>query len=360
MKNGASIDRLKIGSASQRSTGLAGFRAWRIVSCMALAVAAGPAQAMAGQRSTAPAGEHKFRRGVNILAHDPLWKNPAKGRFQSRHFAEIRRGGFDFVRVNLLVFKHMDARNRIDPGWLKRLDWVVANAKRAGLGVILDEHDTGPCKQNVPACRAKLPAVWRQLASRYRAEPASVAFELFNEPDDFFEGQTWEAMIPQLLSIIRANNPTRTVIVAPRRLEDLALPPGDRNIMVTFHYYGPFRFTHQGTPWTSLRGLRGVAWGSPANRQRVREVFDAFAAWSRKNRRPILLGEFGAYDQSGTPLGMRVNYTATIACHAERRGFAWAYWQFTGNFVVWDMARDTWVKPIKDALIPRRARPRNC
>src|SRR5690349_6824323 len=79
-----------------------------------------------------------FRRGVNIIGYDPIWEDASKARFQERHFGEIKRGGFDFVRVNLMAFRHMDAQNRLDPKWLERLDWVVREATEAGLGVILD------------------------------------------------------------------------------------------------------------------------------------------------------------------------------------------------------------------------------
>ncbi|MCY7340197.1 MAG: glycoside hydrolase family 5 protein, partial [Sphingomonas bacterium] len=159
---------------------------------------------------------------------------------------------------------------------------------------------------------------------------------------------------------------TRTVIIGPTKynslklLPKLRLPPKDRNIIVTFHYYGPFRFTHQGTGWTNLKQLRGVTWGSVAERQAIRDDFARVSVWARANKRPILLGEFGAFDKSGTPLDMRANYISAIACQAERLGFAWAYWQFDGNFIVWDMRRDTWVRPIKDALIPREARSTRC
>ena len=84
----------------------------------------------------------------------------------------------------------------------------------------------------------------------------------------------------------------------------------------------------------------------------MRKDFDEVGAWSAANRRPILLGEFGAYDKSGTLTDLRVAYTSTVRCEAERRGFDWAYWQFEGDFIVWDMAANGWVKPIKDALIP--------
>ena len=338
---------------------------WEIVSSAAFGIAAVATQPvpLQGER---PSEEVHFHRGVNILGYDPYWRHPTKARFRAKHFGDIRSAGFDFVRVNLFVFDHMDAQNRIDPDWLERLDWVVALASHAGLGVILDEHDFATCSNDPVTCRLKLPAVWGQLARRYRAHPPSVAFELLNEPHGRLDADAWNAMIPELLSIIRATNPKRTIIVgpthwySPKELPTLRLPPGDRNITVTFHYYGPFRFTHQGAKWTNLKELRGVTWGSAADRQSIRDHFDKVSAWARIHDRPILLGEFGAYDKSGTPIEMRANYAATIVCNAERNGFGWAYWQFDGNFIAWDMDSDRWVRPIKDALIQRRSRSARC
>jgi endoglucanase len=300
-----------------------------------------------------------FRRGVNVLGYDPFWKAGGEARFKARHFAEIRRAGFDFVRVNLFAFGHLDAADRLDPEWLKKVDWVVREARKAGLGVILDEHDFDACSNDVAMCRDKLRAVWRQLAPRFRNAPSGVAFELLNEPHAKLDAEAWNALMPDILAIVRATNPRRTVIVGPtswnayRELPGLRLPEKDRNILVTFHYYDPFRFTHQGASWTDLKELRGVTWGSEADLAQLREDFAKVAQWARANRRPILLGEFGAYDKSGTPQEMRVAYTAAVAREAERQGFAWAYWQFDGDFIVWDMSRDVWVTPIRDALIPQ-------
>jgi endoglucanase len=298
-----------------------------------------------------------FRRGVNVLGYDPIWEDPARARFKERHFAEIRRGGFDFVRVNLHAFKHMDAQNRIDPRWLERLDWIVREATEAGLGVILDEHDFMACAENAQTCRTRLTAFWSVVAPRYRDAPQSVAFELLNEPHGPLDAATWNALHPDLLAIVRRTNPTRTVVIGPTRwnnfgeLQTLKLPENDRNILVTFHYYDPFRFTHQGARWANLTDLSGVTW-TEADRAQIRADFGKVAEWARANNRPVLLGEFGAYDKSGTPIEMRAAYTSAIAREAEAHGFGWAYWQFDSDFVVWDMARDQWVAPIKEALIP--------
>ena len=99
--------------------------------------------------------------------------------------------------------------------------------------------------------------------------------------------------------------------------------------------------------------LSGVGWGSDADRARLSADFAKVAAWAQQSGRPILLGEFGAYEKSGTPIALRAAYDSAIAREAERNGFAWAYWQFDSDFVAWDMAKDSWVAPVRDALIAR-------
>jgi endoglucanase len=97
-----------------------------------------------------------------------------------------------------------------------------------------------------------------------------------------------------------------------------------------------------------------VTWGTPADREQLSKDFAKVAAWSLKHHRPIHLGEFGAYDRSGTPLAMRVAYTDAVAREAKRHGFGWSYWQFDSDFIAWDMKRNRWFEPIRNALIPKR------
>jgi endoglucanase len=224
--------------------------------------------------------------------------------------------------------------------------------------VILDEHDFDVCSQDVGACRAKLSAFWQQVAPRYARAPRNVAFELLNEPHDQLNGEAWNDLLEQLLGVVRQSNPTRIVIVGPTHWNSLAdlpllrLPP-DRNLLVTFHYYEPFHFTHQGATWAGdeVKALHGITWGTEQDRAVVHADFDKVAAWSAANQRPVLLGEFGAFDKSGTPLDLRVAYIGAVRSEAERHGFGWAYWQFEGDFIVWDMARQQWIEPILHALI---------
>jgi endoglucanase len=305
------------------------------------------------------ASDQPFRRGINVLGYDPYWTDAGQRRFEWRHFGEIRRAGFDFVRVNLQAFKHMDAQDRLDPAWLAKLDDVVREAQKAGLGVILDEHDFDVCSEDIEICGTRLSAFWTQVAPRYANAPQNVAFELLNEPHDKLNGEVWNGLLARLLGIVRSTNPTRIVVVGPTHwnsLNDLPLLklPQDPNLLLTFHYYEPFHFTHQGATWAGeeVKQLHGITWGSDAERAAVATDFDKVAAWSKANNRPVLLGEFGAYDKSGTPLDLRVAYISAARTEAEKRGFGWAYWQFEGDFVAWDMPNQRWVEPIRNALIP--------
>jgi len=301
-----------------------------------------------------------MRRGVNIIGYDPLWDDFSKARFHERHFQLLHQAGFQTIRVNLQAFSHMDEQNRLDPAWLKTLDWVVKNALTNDLTVILDEHDFIFCADHADDCQTKLPAFWRQVAEIYKDAPPSVIFEIFNEPNGQLTVPRWNTLMREALAVIRKTNPTRNVVIggamwnssAPSVLNQLDLPEDDRHIIATVHYYQPMRFTHQGARWSPENAkLSGVTWGADAEKQRVVADFAAVEKWADAHNRPVLLGEFGAYDKG--PIDSRVAYTSWVARTAESFGWAWTYWQFDSDFIVWDMAKDGWVEPILNALVPR-------
>jgi endoglucanase len=299
----------------------------------------------------------EMQRGVNIIGYDPIWNNFSRRRFKQRYFKMLHDAGFNIVRVNLQAFRHMDNLNRLSPEWFKTLDWVVDNALANGLTVILDEHDYVPCGEDAVMCRTKLMAFWEQVAPRYKNEPNRVLFEILNEPNRAVTTELWNSMLKEALGIIRATNPERNVVIGPswwnniNSLKTLELPKEDRHIIVTVHYYLPMRFTHQGAPWNKETAhLSGITWGREADKQAVLADFAGVQAWSKANDRPILLGEFGAYDKAD--MDSRAKYTATVARTAESLGWAWTYWQFDSDFILYDVDKDQWVEPIRKALVP--------
>lgn len=300
----------------------------------------------------------QMQRGVNIIGYDPLWQNFDKRRFKQEYFKQLHDAGFRTVRVNLQAFRHMDGMNRMDTAWFKTLDWVVDNATAAGLTVIVDEHDYNACGDDAALCRAKLIAFWQQVAPRYKDAPNSVIYEILNEPNKALTASGWNALLHDALAVIRSSNPERNIVIGPsmwnsiKQLDSLELPAADRHIIVTVHYYSPMEFTHQGAKWNKETAqLSGVKWGTDAERETVARDFMAVQRWSEASGRPILLGEFGAYDKGD--MDSRAKYTSFVARTAESHGWAWTYWQFDSDFILYDVAKDKWIEPIRDALIPK-------
>lgn len=103
---------------------------------------------------------------------------------------------------------------------------------------------------------------WREFERRYHKKP-SIAFELLNEVRDV-DPVIWNDLVDRTVKAIRKMNPTRKIIVGSTcwnsagKLKDLHLYEDD-NIIYTFHFYGPFAFTHQ----------RGVLQASPLYYNRI-------------------------------------------------------------------------------------------
>ncbi len=304
----------------------------------------------------------RLGRGVNIIGYDPLWHSRTEGRMQDKHFRLIADAGFDHVRINLHPFKHMGdgPGYAIDPAWLDTLDWAVEQALNRDLLVILDMHEFNAMAKDPEGLKLRYLAVWEQLAARYSDAPDRVLFELLNEPNGKLTPALWNQYLLEPYAIVRRTNPERTLIIGPAfwngidHLEDLKLPEADRNIIVTVHYYHPMAFTHQGAAWSEHRDRTGVVWaGTPEERESITQDFQGVQAWATRLRRPILLGEFGAYDKADT--ASRVRWTSFVARHAESLGWSWSYWQLDSDFILYNIDEDHWVEPILHALIPRQA-----
>jgi Endoglucanase len=302
----------------------------------------------------------KLGRGVNILGYDKaFWQDYEKGRFKESYFKMIKDAGFSTVRINLNPFTQMDSQNKINPGWLETLDWVVTKGLDANLMIILDLHEYTTMADNPEAKKEMFLSFWKQIAPRYKDKSANVVFELLNEPNQKLTVEMWNSFLAEAVKIIRESNPERTLIIGPgnwngiESLNTLKLPENDRNIIVTVHFYHPMRFTHQGAAWAGeYKNLSGIKWtATPDEKEEIKSKLKVASDWSLKNDRPIFLGEFGAYDKGD--MDSRARYTAFVARTAEKLGFSWAYWQFDSDFIVYNIDKECWVEPILDALMNR-------
>ena len=301
----------------------------------------------------------RLGRGVNVLGYDPLWKDFSQARFKEQHFKLIHEAGFQSVRINLHALQRLKEGNgyRLDDQWLRTLDWAVKNALAYQLLVILDLHNYEDVAKNPSRFKPRFLAYWKQIAAHFQDAPNTVVFELLNEPNGKLTPELWNEWLREALAIIRKTNPARTVVIGPpfwngiEHLKDLALPEDDQNLIVTVHYYTPMQFTHQGAPWEKETAhLSGVNWGSAEEMARVKDDFTAVQNWATEHHRPILLGEFGAYDKA--PMDSRARYLKCVARTAESLGWSWDYWQFDDDFVLYDMKQQRWIEPLREVLTP--------
>jgi endoglucanase len=301
----------------------------------------------------------KLGKGVNIIGYDQIWSSPEKARFKAKHFKLIKQAGFDSVRINLHPFRHMDKNNNfaLSRHWFEVLDWAVISSLKNDLMVILDMHEFNAIGDDPEGKKEMFLSFWRQVAPVYKDAPKQVMFEILNEPCRGLTPELWNEYLKEALSIIRKNNPDRTVIIGPAHwnnidyLDKLELPQEDRNIIVTVHYYSPMNFTHQGASWAGdLKDKIGVKWvGNEEEKQNVISDFDKAQAWSKKHDRPLLLGEFGVYDKA--EMASRTRYLEFVSRTAAEYGWSWAYWQFDSDFILYDIDNDRWNEPVRDALM---------
>ncbi|MGA2071375.1 MAG: glycoside hydrolase family 5 protein [Sedimentisphaerales bacterium] len=302
-------------------------------------------------------------RGVNIgnaldreVELDDEWSYIVK----DEHFQAIKDAGFNSVRLTVRwSTRTMDnPPYTIDPNFLKRVDQAVNSALSRNLAVVINYQNYFEFYRDANGLKPKFFATWQQLAEHYKGYPNTLLFELLNEPQGQIGTGEWNTLIKETLAIVRRTNPNRMVVIGPANFNGIAglrfleLPESDKNLILTIHYYEPYRFTHQGTRWTAdSNDWIGTKWtGSEAEKKAIKKDFNAVAGWAKARNRPVYLGEFGSYEKAD--MDSRALWTKCVADEAVAHGFSFTYWQFTYNMALYDRNSKTWIKPLLDAVIP--------
>jgi endoglucanase len=302
-------------------------------------------------------------RGVNL---GNALEAPNEGEWgmtlQEEFFPLIKEAGFDHVRIPIRWSAHAGQipPYTIDPVFFERVDWAVNQALQNDLKVLINVHHYEEIFKDPEENQERFLKLWEQIATHYKDYPPALIFELLNEPNDKLTAREWNHLLIKALAIVRLSNPDRNVVIGPAdwnslyKLSDLVLPAEDRHIIVTFHYYLPFHFTHQGAEWAEgSNAWLGTTWENRAEEQKALETdLDLAATWAIKNNRPLYLGEFGAYSKAD--MDSRVRWTSFVARQAEERGISWAYWEFGAGFGVYDRQLKAWITPLLHALIPEQ------
>jgi endoglucanase len=300
-------------------------------------------------------------RGINFGNCLEAPKEGEWGLKIEKEFAgKVKEAGFQSVRIPIRWSAHaaMKSPYEIDAAFFRRVDEVLEWTQTQQFPTIINIHHYEELYRDPAKEEARFLALWKQIAERYKDQPQQVVFEMLNEPHDKLTDERWNEILPKALAIIRESNPERIVIVGPGHwnnidsLAKLVLPKDDR-LIVTFHYYSPYEFTHQGAPWDpNAAKWVGKTWrGTDAELAALRKDFDKVTAWSKEQGRPMFLGEFGSFSKAD--MESRAAWTKAVAGEAQKRGFSWSYWEFGSGFGAYDPQKWSWRAELKQALLEK-------
>jgi endoglucanase len=331
-----------------------------------------------------------FMRGINLGNALEAPREGAWGVTLSPEYFEMAKAkGLDHVRLPVRFSAHAPSTPpyKIDEAIFKRVDWAIEQAAKNGLSVIIDLHHYQELMKKPAENADELVSLWQQIAERFKARPASVAFELINEPNGELKSEFLNPITKRALAAVRASNPTRIVFVnsyfwaAADRLKELELPE-DLNLVPSFHMYQPILFTHQrmgwmgpeyqtpgivfpgppATPVTPVEAAQKTdwanAWLTGYNTQPITEnpngpkaVFDYFKIvedYITATHRRVYMGEFGVAN-SADPTS-RENWLRLVRQEAERRHIGWAVWDDGAGFRAMNVKRGDWIAPVEAGL----------
>ena len=298
-------------------------------------------------------------RGINLGG---ALEAPSPGEWgvtiQPHFFNTIHDAGLNAVRIPVRFSAHTSPSPPyiIEPDFLQIVDKMIEQGLNSGLTIILDLHHFEELMANPTNHRERFLAIWAQLAEHYQNYPSHLNFEILNEPTDNLDADTWNMLIMDCINIIRQSNPERKVLIGGvnyNNIESLNLLqlPADENLIAVFHFYEPFEFTHQGASWVNnANKWIGNMWeGSTTEKEEIKQKLDLAADWSASQQIPLLMGEFGTIKTADE--GSRQRWTEFIVREAEERNIGWIYWDFCGEFAVYNCQQDAWNDTLIQALI---------
>lgn len=259
-----------------------------------------------------------IKKGVNI-AHW-LSQSGARGEaraayFTSEDISRIAEWGFDHVRIPIDEMQMFHEDGTKDEEAFSLLHAALDECGRQGLRAIVDLHilrshyfiaDVRPLFTEASAQEAFYQC-WRDISSELKDYPVSmVAYELMNEPvaDD---PEDWNRIATACYNIVRELEKDRIIVIGSNMwqsfdtVEQLALPKGDPNIILSFHYYHPMELTHYQASWTEYRDLEEtvsypgevIPGGSVYNLDRFLSEFGRVKAVGDAMGIPVYCGEYG-------------------------------------------------------------------
>ena len=340
------------------------------------------AQDQAGQ-----VNNFRIKRGTNI-SH---WLSQSEQRGEARRlhiqeddFARLEELGFDFVRIPIDEVQFWDENGqKLPEAWdllNNALDWSKKHNLRAIVDLhIIRAHYFNAVNEDDKAANTLFTSeesqeglinLWRQLSEFLKDRSNDwVAYEFMNEPVAP-EHEQWNQLVAKVHKALRELEPQRTLVVGSNMwqghetMKYLKVPEGDKNIILSFHYYNPMLLTHYGAWWSPLCAAYkgkvnypGVLVSkedydaAPAaikeqlkpfteevwNIDKIREQFKDAIEAAKKYDLQLFCGEWGVYEPVDRELAY--NWYRDVLTVFDEFNIAWTTWCYDADFGFWDQQR---------------------
>lgn len=188
--------------------------------------------------------------GINISGFERVWETPTyKNKSLEKEILEAIDSGYDAVRLPLAIEYFLAS----SPDFLEELEKTVRFMRKKKLPLILVYFDHGLNEENADKKAEIVANNWSRLIQYIGGNNSHLFLEIANEPN--LNPSTWERIWPKIVRELRNCDKDIPVIIGATNFNSLfelsrTNPPNLKNVIYTFHFYEPYIFTHQGTPWT--------------------------------------------------------------------------------------------------------------
>ncbi|MDL2288086.1 glycoside hydrolase family 5 protein [Oscillospiraceae bacterium OttesenSCG-928-F05] len=296
---------------------------------------------------------------------ETYWGNPRTTR---QMIAEVRRAGFNTIRIPVTWYPHMDEAHQVDSAWMGRVRALVDAAMDEGLYVILNAHHDAwytPAEGGEAEAAEIMEVLWTQICDAFSDCGERLIFEGMNEPRLIGSPYEWTAGTAEARAITNrlnrvfvetvrrsdAQNNAKRYLLIPTycaRTEEEALRgfelPEALRVGVSVHFYLPYAFAHDGgedAAWSVKR---------PEDVQALDAAFEDLEAYFTRKNIPVVITEFGAVDKGNT--GDRAAWAAYVTERAEALRIPRVWWDAGGredeealSFSIFDRRALTWRFP---------------
>lgn len=341
-----------------------------------------------------------IKRGTNLshwLSQSDARGEERASRITEADFARLAEAGFDHLRIPIDEEQFWDEQgNKLPEAW-DLLEMALDNCQKYGLRAIVDLHIIRAHYFNAgfdgtkntlfedPAAQEGLINLWYQLSDALKHHSTDyVAYEFMNEPvaDDH---EQWNQLVAKVHKALREREPERTLVIGSNlwqgvnTMKYLKVPEGDKNIILSCHFYEPMALTHYKASWTESGAYEGPVtypgvmipeeeysrfddhfkelfsrFVTEWNKERLESMFKEAVDVAKQYGLQLYCGEWGVYHTA--PAESRYNWYRDMISIFDEYDVAWSSWSYFDGFGFWSYRKQEITdQPQLDILLSGKA-----